>query len=471
LLPRLRVHVLLLLALLSISGCDTPVPGTLVGESAHFRLFVDPALDPSTAAFYGQSEDAFTALENDLGDKRTLLKTPDGQKIDYHVLTVAHVASVCGIPEFDTNDLEAACSLNDQHTIAAAYLPHQHELMHTYLKLLFPGRLPIPFLVEGIAQALGCHTDAGTNLLDVVPWQQATMEEATDPARSVYTQGGLFARYLIRTQGIDAYLRYYAQAPERRDPALLAANFSAFWDMNIDDVWSAMHTVAPGAAATDGPICPCSLPTLPTDGQLIKNNDLTEPYWTVPDTFGTSIALTAPSAHIVLLEDCAGVTPQIYSTTLGVPPGGSILDDGDVAVVDVPDGNPRYVVAPISRASVGHYLSDDCAAAESFPLRADFLSAPADVFVVTNQVTTAPFTKFLQLLLPSATRVAVGGTTEVCSSCSFGSNTCASPSPQSTAGAAQSVMAGPLNVEFLFPGLPAGTALPALINSELQFSN
>jgi hypothetical protein len=470
---RLHGRGVLLLALLSIGGCDTPIPGTFVGESAHFRLFVDPALDPSTATFYEQSQDGLKALEIDFADKRTMLKTPDGQKIDYHLLPAADIASICGLPEFDADDGESACAVNDQHAIAAAYLPHQHELMHTYMKLLLPDHLPIPFLVEGIAQALGCHTEVGTNLvLDGVPWQQATMEEATDRAQDVYTQGGLFARYLIRTQGIDAYLRYYAQAPERRDPALFAANFSSFWNMNVDDVWSAMHIVGPGAATTDGPICPCSLPTLPTDGQLIANDDLTEPYWTMPDTFGTSIAVTAPSASIVLLEDCMGVTPDIYSTTLGVPPGASILDDGTVAIVDVPDARPRYAVAPISRASVGHYLADDCAMADPFPLQVDFLSAAATVFVITNQVTTASFSKFLQLLVPAATQVGVGSTTSVCNSCSFDDpNSCVPPMLQSTVGSVESVAAGPLNAKFVFPELPAGTALPVPASSELQFSN
>ena len=31
-----------------IAGCSPSLPGTLVGESAHFRLFIDPDLDPST---------------------------------------------------------------------------------------------------------------------------------------------------------------------------------------------------------------------------------------------------------------------------------------------------------------------------------------------------------------------------------------------------------------------------------------
>ena len=97
------------------------------------------------------------------------------------------------------------------------------------------------------------------------------MEVAGDTRADVYSEGGLFARYLIRTQGIDAFVRYYRQAPSCRDPALFAANFSAFWNMTVDDVWAAMHVVQPGAASTDDAICPCSLPALPTDGQPIPS--------------------------------------------------------------------------------------------------------------------------------------------------------------------------------------------------------
>ena len=73
---------------------------------------------------------------------------------------------------------------------------------------------------------------------NVPTWQQAVASD--DYA---YGQGGLFVRYLIRTQGIDAFVRYYRQAPGRHDPALFAANFAAFWNMSMDDAWAAMHVV------------------------------------------------------------------------------------------------------------------------------------------------------------------------------------------------------------------------------------
>jgi hypothetical protein len=445
----------------------------LVGESAHFRLFLDPALDPGVLA-YDQSHDELGALETDFADKRTMLKTPDGQKIDYHVMTPEDVSSACGLGSLGANDPESGCAVNDQRAIAAAYLPHQHELIHAYMRLVLPDALPIPFLVEGMAQAIGCGTGIGTSLTEPPSsWEEVTMQEATDPSGDVYIQGGLFARYLIRTQGIDAYLRYYAQAPAQRDPAIFAANFSAFWNMSIDDVWTAMHTVAPGAATKDGQICPCSLAMLPTDGQLITNDTLSQPYWSLPDTYGASIALTAPSTDAVIVDDCEGVAPEMAAMDLGAPAGSATYDDGVVAVVEVPDAHPRYAHAPISRASVGQYLVDDCATGDPYPVPADFLSFSGNAWALINQPTTASFTKYLQLDLPAATQlVSVGQSSGgVCETCAFTIDMPGTCDPASTPNTPNSFTAGPVNARFVFPQLAAGTAAPAPATGLLQFYN
>ena len=72
-------------------GLDgTPsLPGTLVGESAHFRLFVDPDVDTQLSFLLTlQGSAGLDALETDWADKQTMLKMPEGQrKIDYHLLT------------------------------------------------------------------------------------------------------------------------------------------------------------------------------------------------------------------------------------------------------------------------------------------------------------------------------------------------------------------------------------------------
>ena len=56
-------------------GCGGNPPAVFVGESAHFRLYVDPALMPLPAAFDG--DNALAALETEWADVATMLKTPD----------------------------------------------------------------------------------------------------------------------------------------------------------------------------------------------------------------------------------------------------------------------------------------------------------------------------------------------------------------------------------------------------------
>ena len=152
-------------------------------------------------------------------------------------------------------------------------------------------------------------------------------------------QGGLFARYLIRTQGIDAFVRYYQQAPGRRDPALFAANFSAFWNLNIDDAWTAMHTVRPGAGTIDSEICPCSLSALPTDGQPPDSDLARHPYWLLPDTGGASLALVAPTGGAFFVSDCEGIAPLFVS-------GDSAVQTSDPAVPSLPDAMIAFVQFP-----------------------------------------------------------------------------------------------------------------------------
>ena len=300
-----------------LAGCSPSLPGTLVGESAHFRLFIDPDLDPSTLAPSQQGQTALDALETDWADKQTMLRMPEGkQKIDYHLLTGQQaISDSCDVEFGGTGPRRPrAASLAGMLQIAAGYLPHQHELIHAYMDLITSGTLSVPLVVEGTAESIGCGTTTGTDLTYDVPWQQALTEEALDPAQDAYSEGGLFARYLIRTQGIDAWVRYYRQAPKRRDPALFADNFSAFWHMTVDDVWTAMHVVQPGAASTDGTICPCSLSALPTDGQTIP--DVTHPYWPIGDTQGASLGMTGPGgATPMSVRDCEGVAPTLLTDT------------------------------------------------------------------------------------------------------------------------------------------------------------
>ena len=202
------------LLLVALVGCGrAPPAGTFVGESEHFRLYVDPDVT-IPAGLDGMN--GLVALETEWADVHTMLQMPDG-KITYYWLSQDHVAAACG--ETD----EGACIWEQSLEIDSPTLPNAHELNHAYMYLR-KQRKPIPFLAEGIAEAIACGSDRPLNV-DDVPWQGIVAEQAT--SNDVYTQGGAFVRHLIRTYGAEAFLRYYEQSPERRDPALFAANFQS----------------------------------------------------------------------------------------------------------------------------------------------------------------------------------------------------------------------------------------------------
>jgi hypothetical protein len=439
-----------------VAGCGPPsIPGVLVGESTHFRLFVDPNFDLAPPPAWMQGTDGLAALETDWADKHNMLTMPEGRKIDYHLLGVDHISSACG------GGPESGCELAGALEIAAPYLPYQHELMHAYMELLAPGALPVALVVEGAAQSIGCGTQEGTDLTADVAWQQAVIEISSDSRQDVYTEGGLLARYLIRTQGTERFVDYYRQAPQRRDPALFAENFLNFWNMSIDDVWAAMHVVDPGAASTDASICPCSLPALPMGGEPIANDLGTNPYWTLPAIPGGSVGLTVSSG--VTVQDCQGTAPLF---------GGS-----SAALLQLPsDGRARYLQSPVGSSTIADYLSDTCEGTTPFQLPAGFLGAGQSVLqVIARQMTAAGITQYLQIQVPSLTAVTTNGLAdEICGSCAFDQASC-QPPPSATGAPVvpevSPVAPGPLYLKLTFPSLGPGGYLPAEVADWITFQN
>ena len=167
---RLSDRRLVGLALLALAaGCGDSaasfpaLPGTLVGDSAHFRLFVSPEFPISSLPAYLQGSAGLDALEADWADKQTMLKMPEGQrKIDYHLLTSDQITAGCLANA-------GGCELNETLQIATDYLPDQHELMHAYMRLVAPGANPFSWIVEGAADAIGCDLPIGVPLTDAVP--------------------------------------------------------------------------------------------------------------------------------------------------------------------------------------------------------------------------------------------------------------------------------------------------------------
>ena len=445
---RASAWKILLLPLLT--GCRGPTPGVFVGESAHFRLFVDPALTDVPPEAQGQN--GLDALETDWADKASMLKTPDG-KIDYYLLTPADVGTACSLPE--SFDFEAGCTWSNTLEIDAAQLPHQHELMHAYMDLLAAGHSPLSMIAEGAAQSLGCSTFQGTPFDDDPAWEDV-VTHTPEVSGDVYDQGGLLARYLIRTQGIDAWLRYYRQAPALRDPAVFGANFQAFWGTPIDAVWAAMHVPPTGSVGTDEPICPCSLPALVAGGQPVPYDVDTNPYWTLPATPGQAIAI-APlgNSSQVVLEDCAGLTPTIRA------PGGAPL------IADLPAMTGVYL-QPVAGATPGAYLSDDCASTTPYAVPAGLMNG-AGVGIVqfdVSRTSSGPMTLYLQAQVAAPAKLQLLGGTEICDSCAFDQGNC---QPTPGAGATLPVQ-GTFYVRYTYSAVQPYELNPNVVEGGLEFT-
>ena len=89
-------------------------------------------------------------------------------------------------------------------------------------------------------------------------WSKSRRAVASRPSSSASNAA------CMRTYGVAAFLNYYEQSPEQRDPALFAANFQSFWNVTLDDAWTAFHVMDYASGETK--ICPCSLPPLAPTG-------------------------------------------------------------------------------------------------------------------------------------------------------------------------------------------------------------
>ncbi|HEY4395987.1 MAG TPA: hypothetical protein VGP64_18110 [Polyangia bacterium] len=391
---KIRGYVLAAVIFAGLIGCGrTAPPGVLVGESAHFRLYVDPGAEVPAGL---KGENALAALETEWADVHTMLQMPDG-KISYYWLAPEHVAAACG--EAD----EGACIWERSLEIDSPTLPNPHELNHAYAYLR-KQREPVPFLAEGIAESIECGSDAPMNAPDV-PWEGVVAAQATSD--DVYVQGGAFVRYLMRKYGVAAFLSYYEQSPEQRDPALFAANFQSYWNVTLDQVWNAIHVIPPGSVWTgETKICPCSLPPLEPTG-AVTNDPARAPYWPLPETSGQTLALTPPAGDFVNVRDCAGVQPIL---------------SGPSVLARIFGSEPRYVLPSLATATAGNYLADDCADAAPF-------SGPivGMVFGGATIAITRPAggTETVYLDLASSFSGTLrAGLTQICGTCGFDQGSC-----------------------------------------------
>ncbi|HSS38771.1 MAG TPA: hypothetical protein VLT58_08380, partial [Polyangia bacterium] len=370
----------------------------LVGESQHFRLYVDPDAEVPPG-FEGTN--GLDALETEWADVQTMLQMPDG-KISYYWLSDAHVAAACA--EAD----EAACTWEQDLEIDAPALPNPHELNHAYAYLR-KQRKPIPFLAEGIAESIGCEFDFPAPV-DDVPWEGVVAEPASADDLSI--QGGPFVRYLIRTYGVEAFLRYYEQSPQQRDPALFAANFQSFWNLTMDDVWAAFHPAPGSISEGDTKICPCSLPPLVPSG-AVPNDPARAPYWVLPDPGDETFALTGGALQVAV-KDCAGIRAPLV---------------GQNVLARLGAAEPRYVLAPLARATLDSYLADTCDGAAPYPIPPPrFLAGNLTIAVSSRAASAVVYLDFAS----SFSGVLRYGLQQICDSCAFDQGSCQPIDPRTT---------------------------------------
>ena len=377
-------------------ACGGQPPATLVGESEHFRLFVDPDLMPLPEAFAG--ENALAALETNWADFATMLKMPGG-KIAYYWYAGEHIAAACGDAHVGGCTKEGG-----DVEIDAPTLPDAHELIHAYTYQRSPRR-PIPFLAEGIAEAIGCGYEAPVPTGFDGDWRASV---AGVRSLDVYGNGGRFVRQMIRRHGIDEFMRYYEQSPERRDPALFAANFQSFWGESIDDVWAEFNTTVETVAFIDNKICPCSLPPVPL-GTGITADPARTPYWSLPDPGDATLALTAGKYQQVFVKDCAGNADDLRGKTVMARLGAATAR--------------RYAMPTVVAASIDRFVADNCADAAHYALSPDIQSVFSTLMVSIPASEAA--TVYLAIDVPFQIAGQISGPRAICDSCAFDQESCA----------------------------------------------
>jgi hypothetical protein len=225
----------------------------------------------------------------------------------------------------------------------------------------------------------------------------------------VYARGGQLVRQMIRRYGIDEFLRYYEQSPERRDPALFAANFEAFWRVPLDDVWAELVTGVDPTSSWDRKICPCSLPALPLGGEVnaVDADPARAPYWTLPADLGDeTIALTARPYSAAHIFDCAGQARPVSGKGL-------------LARLDSTAG--LYVPANVTASAIDRFAAESCADLVPYRLPEDFLIS---VPFLSVTLPTPSVGSRVYVAVETPAPAYVSGADAICGTCAFGEGDC-----------------------------------------------
>jgi len=160
--------------------------------------------------------------------------------------------------------------------------------------------------------------------------------------------GLLFVKTLIEMKGVDAFFKYYSQAPEGEGKDLFKRNYEAYWGTSLDEDWKIVTKKNYGSDGVKTklsicfPLCACNQPSLPAFKTEVAYEPLRHPYWRLPDVGNRTISLD--SAKELLVADCSQRITRVHTY-------GRVL-------AKVGDGHfVKYLQGEIS---VGNYLADEC---------------------------------------------------------------------------------------------------------------
>ena len=141
--------------------------------------------------------------------------------------------------------------------------------------------------------------------------------------------------------------------PKQRDPALFAANFQSFWNLALDDVWTAIHTVPLGdLAVAETRICPLFVAAARGCRRRDERSCARTVLATALHMDGKTLALNAPADKQILISGLRRHSRAVAG-----------------------QGRPRAArrkraalrASPLETATIDSYLANDCASAAPCP--------------------------------------------------------------------------------------------------------
>jgi len=236
---------------LTLSACQSPPESQrdlppIQASSAHFHYHARSPDDVQS--------DILDRLERNRADFYQFMGLADESITDYYYFadeTDLIKNAPCTLPRSD-------CTL--RHSAYASIPFHEHEIIHTYMAGVGAPSAPI---LEGVAESVGCIRSAGADYNgSELDWRVAVSNYPSADS-TLYAGDQRFVTQLMNQMSVAKTVEYYRQDLFTLDPAQFALAFEHFWNLRIDDVWSA--AVGSGAPGPFLPICPCAVNSVAID--------------------------------------------------------------------------------------------------------------------------------------------------------------------------------------------------------------